>query len=107
MNFSGISLHSPEIGVRHPKFYGDIQGHHNMSSTLHILSSGKYKHHHYGSSIEKDSHFFSLLGKNFCFSLVICENFQYLISSNEVSESVDGLQIRVNLANPKIKIQWL
>ena len=41
--------------------------------------------------------------KNFCFSLVFCENFKYLITFNEVSESVDGLQIRVNLANPKIK----
>ena len=31
MNFSGISLHSPEIGVCQPKVYGDIQSHHNMS----------------------------------------------------------------------------
>ena len=46
---------------------------------------------------------FSLLVKNFCFSLVFRENFQYLITFKEVSESVDGLQIRVNLANPKIK----
>ena len=46
---------------------------------------------------------FSFLVKNFCFSLVFCENFQYLITFNEASESVDGLQIRVNLANPKIK----
>ena len=38
--------------------------------------------------------------------MVFCENFQYLISFNEVSESADGLQIRVNLANPK-KNQWL
>ena len=50
---------------------------------------------------------FSLLAKNFCFSLVFYESFQYLITFNEVSESVDGLQIQVNLANPKIKIQWL
>ena len=50
---------------------------------------------------------FSLSAKNFCFSLVFCEDFQYLIGFNEVSESVDGLQIRVNLVNPKIKIQWL
>ena len=35
--------------------------------------------------------------------MVFCENFQYLITFNEISESVDGLQIRVNLANPKIK----
>ena len=46
---------------------------------------------------------FSLSVKIFCFSLVFCENFQYLITFNEVSESVDGLQIRVDLANPKIK----
>ena len=46
---------------------------------------------------------FSLLVKNFCFSLVFCENFQYLITFNEVSKSADGLQIRLNLANPKIK----
>ena len=47
---------------------------------------------------------FLLLFKNFCFSLLFFgENFQYLITFNEVSESVDGLQIRVNLANPKIK----
>ena len=45
MNFSGVSLHSPEIGVCQPKVYGNIQSHHNMSSTLHILSAGKYKHH--------------------------------------------------------------
>ena len=42
MNFSGISLHSPEIGVCEPKVYGDIQSHHNMSNTLHILSAAKY-----------------------------------------------------------------
>ena len=47
---------------------------------------------------------FSPLAENFCFCLVVCENFQYLITFNEVSESVDGLQIRVNLANPKLKI---
>ena len=41
---------------------------------------------------------FSLSVKIFCFSLVFCENFQYLITFNEVSESADGLQIRVNLA---------
>ena len=50
MNFSDVSLHSPEIGVCQPKVYGDIQSHHNMSSTLHILSTklvcdgGKFKH---------------------------------------------------------------
>ena len=60
---------------------------------------------HYGPSLEKNFplHNFSLSAKNFCFSLVFCENFQYLITFNEVSECVDGLQIRVNLANPKIK----
>ena len=42
MNFSGISLYSPEIGVCQPNVYSDIQSHHNMSSTLHILSAGKY-----------------------------------------------------------------
>ena len=46
---------------------------------------------------------FSLLVKYFCFSLVLYENFQYLITFNEVFESVDGLQIRVNLANLKLK----
>ena len=45
MNFSNVSLHSPEIGVCQPNVYGDIQSHHNMSSTLHILSAVKYKHH--------------------------------------------------------------
>ena len=44
MNFSGVSLRSPEIGVCQPNVYGDIQSHHNMSSTLHILSAAKYKH---------------------------------------------------------------
>ena len=48
MNFSGVSLHSPEIAVCEPKVYGDIQSDHNMSSTLHILSTGKYKHHKKG-----------------------------------------------------------
>ena len=42
MNFSGVSLHSPEIRVCQPKVYGDIQSHHDMSSTLHILSAAKY-----------------------------------------------------------------
>ena len=46
---------------------------------------------------------FSLLVKNFCFSLAFCENVQYLITFNEVSESVGELQIRVNVANPKTK----
>ena len=46
---------------------------------------------------------FSLSAKNFCFSLGFCEDFQYLITFKEVSESVDGLDIRVNLADPKIK----
>ena len=46
---------------------------------------------------------FSVSANNFCFSLVFCENFQYLISFNEVSESVDGLEIRVNPVNPNIK----
>ena len=32
MNFSGLSLYSPEIGVRQPNVYGDIQSHHNMST---------------------------------------------------------------------------
>ena len=50
---------------------------------------------------------FSLLAKKICFSLVFCENFQYLISFNDVSESVEGLQIQVSLANSKIKIHWL
>ena len=45
MNFSSISLHSPEIGACQPKVYGDIRSHHDMSTTLHILSTGKYKHH--------------------------------------------------------------
>ena len=36
---------------------------------------------------------FSLSIKNFCCSLVFCESFQQLITFNEVSESVDGLQI--------------
>ena len=52
----------------------------------------------------KKSHFFFTIGKKFfvlaCF---FCENLQYLVTFNEVYESVDGLQIRVNLANPKIK----
>ena len=48
MNFSGVLLHSPEIGVCQPKVYGDIQIHHNMGSTLHILSAVKYKHHRKG-----------------------------------------------------------
>ena len=46
---------------------------------------------------------FSLSVKNFCFSLVYCENVQYATTFNEVSKSADGLQIRVNLANPKIR----
>ena len=46
---------------------------------------------------------FSLLVENFCLHLVSCENFQSLITFDEVSESVDGLQIQLDLANPKIK----
>ena len=30
MNFSGVSLHSPEIGVCQPKVYGDIQSHQRL-----------------------------------------------------------------------------
>ena len=44
MNFSGVSLHNPEIGVCQPKVYGDIQRDHNVSSILHILSAEKHKH---------------------------------------------------------------
>ena len=46
---------------------------------------------------------FSLSVKNFCFHLLSCANFQSLVTFNRVSESVDGLQIRVNLADPKIE----
>ena len=53
MNFSGISLHSPEIAVRQPNVYGDIQSHHNVNSTLHILSTGKYEHHMKGWDIAR------------------------------------------------------
>ena len=53
---------------------------------------------------KKFSTSFSLSVKDFCFSLVFfCENFQYLITFNEVSESIEGLQIRDNLANCKNK----
>ena len=63
---------------------------------------------HYGPSLEKSFPLlFHCLQKIFVLAWFFCENFQYLISFNEVSESVDGLQIRVNPANPKIKIQWL
>ena len=48
MNFSGVPLHSPEIGVCQPEVYGDIQSHHNMSSTLYFLSAAKNKHHRKG-----------------------------------------------------------
>ena len=51
--------------------------------------------------LKKVSHFFFTISKKSCFSLVFCENSQYLISFNEVSESVDGLKIRVNLAIQK------
>ena len=53
--------------------------------------------------LKKISHFFFTISKKILFQLGFCENFQYLITFNEVLESVDGLQIRVNLANPKIK----
>ena len=46
---------------------------------------------------------FSLSVKIFCFHLVSCEDFHSLIIFNEVSESVDGLKVRLNLADPKIK----
>ena len=46
---------------------------------------------------------FSRLVKDFCFQLASCENIHSLVTLNEVFESVDGLQIRVNLADPKIK----
>ena len=56
MNFSGVSLDSLEIRVCEPKVDGDIQNDHNMSSTLHILSTGKYKHH-----MKIDEQFFNFL----------------------------------------------
>ena len=55
---------------------------------------------HYGPSLEKISHFFFTISEKI---FVLCENVQYLITFNEVSESVDRLEILVNLANPKIK----
>ena len=44
---------------------------------------------------------FSLSIRNFYFHLVSCENFQSLVTFNEISESVDGLQIenRKNFEN--------
>ena len=42
MNFTGVSFHSPETEVYQPTVYGDIQSHHNVSSTLHIFSAAKY-----------------------------------------------------------------
>ena len=57
---------------------------------------------HHVPVLKQFSTSFSLLAKKFLFQLVSCENFQSLITFNEVSGSVDGLQIRVNLANPKI-----
>ena len=48
MNFSGILLDSPLIGVCQPNVYGDIQSHNNMSSILHILPAVIYKHHRKG-----------------------------------------------------------
>ena len=33
MHFSGVSLHSNEIGVCQPNAYDDVQSHHSMSST--------------------------------------------------------------------------
>ena len=46
---------------------------------------------------------FLLLVKNFCLQLVSCKDFQSLKTLNKVSKSNDGLKIRVNLANLKIK----
>ena len=40
MNFSGVSLHSPEIGVCQPKVYSDIQSHHKVK-TLTVTVSPK------------------------------------------------------------------
>ena len=38
MNFSGVSLHSPEIGVCQPKAYGDIQSHHKVKTLTVTVS---------------------------------------------------------------------
>ena len=46
---------------------------------------------------------FSLLVKTSVLACFFCGNFHCLVTFNEVSESVDGLQIPINLANPKIK----
>ena len=35
--------------------------------------------------------------------MIYCENFQYFLTFSKVSGSADGLQIRVNLANPKTR----
>ena len=43
MNFSGVSLHSPEMGVCQPKVYGDIQNH-IKSHQLSASSSQAFEH---------------------------------------------------------------
>ena len=68
-----------------------------------LCLNSKLQVKHYGPSLEKISHLPFIISKKFCFGLVFCENFQYLITFNDVSESANGLQIRVNLANPKIR----
>ena len=60
---------------------------------------------HYGPSLEKISHSFTI-SKKFVLAWFFAK-ISSTSSFNDVSESVDGLQIRVNLANPKIKIQRL
>ena len=84
--------------------YKELMPPSQLRSQMSPIDCAKWKWPlHYGPSLEKIPTSFSLLVKIFCFSLVFCENFQCLITFYEVSESVDGLQIRVNLANPKIK----
>ena len=45
MNFSGVSLHSPEIGVCQPKVYGDIHGIPFMIKIIKIANQDRFDYH--------------------------------------------------------------
>ena len=59
----------------------------------------------YGHTFEKIFHFFFTISKKVCFRWISSENIQSFITFNEVSESVDGLQIEVSPTDTKIKSQ--
>ena len=68
-----------------------------------LLTSQDFRNQCMVPVLKKFPHLFLTISKMFLLSLVSCEDFHWPIALHEIPASVDGLQIRVNLANPKLK----